>query len=58
LVFSASGEIFPRGRKINNLSSQEIVRAGIAHVPEGRRVFPYTTGRENLNMEAFRRKGQ
>jgi branched-chain amino acid transport system ATP-binding protein len=33
-----------------------VVRFGIAHVPEGRRVFPYMTVQENLRMGAFRRK--
>ncbi len=52
----ASGKIFFEEKKIDGLSPQEIVRAGIAHVPEGRRVFPYMTVRENLMMGAFRRK--
>ena len=56
LIHPSSGEIFFQGRKISGLSPQEIVRAGIAHVPEGRRVFPHMTVRENLNMGAFRRK--
>jgi branched-chain amino acid transport system ATP-binding protein len=52
----ASGGIFFEEKKIDGLSPQEIVRAGIAHVPEGRRVFPYMTTRENLMLGAFRRK--
>ena len=44
------------GKKIHGLSPQEIVRSGIAHVPEGRRVFPYMTVYENLKMGAFRRR--
>jgi branched-chain amino acid transport system ATP-binding protein len=52
----ASGGIFFEEKKIDGLSPQEIVRAGIAHVPEGRRVFPYMTVRENLMLGAFRRK--
>jgi branched-chain amino acid transport system ATP-binding protein len=56
LVPLAGGEIYFKEKKINGLSPQEIVRDGIAHVPEGRRVFPYMTVRENLNMGAFRRK--
>jgi len=58
LTHPASGEILYQGRKMDGLSSQEIVRAGIAHVPEGRRVFPFMTVKENLNMGAFRRKGK
>ncbi len=56
LVPLAGGEIFFQEEKISGLSPQEIVRAGIAHVPEGRRVFPFMTVNENLNMGAFRRK--
>jgi len=56
LIGVASGGIFFEEKKIDGLSPQEIVRAGIAHVPEGRRVFPYMTTRENLMLGAFRRK--
>jgi branched-chain amino acid transport system ATP-binding protein len=56
LVRPASGEIVFRGKRIDGLSPQDVVRGGIAHVPEGRRVFPFMTVRENLNMGAFRRK--
>jgi branched-chain amino acid transport system ATP-binding protein len=56
LIGVASGEIFFEEKRIDGLSAQEIVRAGIAHVPEGRRVFPYMTVRENLRLGAFRRK--
>jgi branched-chain amino acid transport system ATP-binding protein len=56
LIRAASGEIFFEEKKIDGLSPQEIVRAGIAHVPEGRRVFPSMTVRENLMLGAFRRK--
>ena len=58
LTHPASGGILYQGRKMEGLSPQEIVRAGIAHVPEGRRVFPFMTVKENLNMGAFRRKGK
>jgi branched-chain amino acid transport system ATP-binding protein len=56
LVGVDSGEIYFEGEKIHGLSPQEIVRAGIAHVPEGRRVFPFMTVKENLMLGAFRRK--
>ena len=56
LIRAASGEIFFEEKKIDGLSPQEIVRAGIAHVPEGRRVFTSMTVRENLMLGAFRRK--
>lgn len=56
LIAISSGEILLGEKKINGLSPQEIVRSGIAHVPEGRRVFPYMTVKENLKLGAFRRK--
>jgi len=58
LVRPASGEIVFQGKRIDAFSPQEVVRGGIAHVPEGRRVFPFMTVRENLNMGAFRRKNK
>ena len=56
LVGVSSGEIYFQGKKMDGLSPQQIVRAGIAHVPEGRRVFPYMSVKENLMLGAFRRK--
>jgi len=56
LIHPDSGEIIFQGRRIDTLSPQDVVREGIAHVPEGRRIFPFMTVRENLNMGAFRRK--
>lgn len=56
LINIAQGEIRFQQKKINGLSPQEIVRLGIAHVPEGRRVFPYMSVRENLLLGAFRRR--
>ena len=52
----SSGEVWFSGRRIDGLSPTQIVRMGIAHVPEGRRVFPYMKVRENLLMGAFARK--
>lgn len=51
-----SGEIWFAGKRIDRVSPQEIVALGIAHVPEGRRIFPYMTVHENLKMGAFTRK--
>ena len=53
LVRSAAGRIVFDGREIQSLPPQEILRRGIAHCPEGRRVFPYLTVRENLEMGAY-----
>jgi len=50
-----SGEIRFDGRRIDGLPPDEIVRMGIAMVPEGRRVFPYMSVKDNLLMGAFTR---
>ncbi|MBW2355945.1 MAG: ABC transporter ATP-binding protein, partial [Deltaproteobacteria bacterium] len=43
-------------REIQNLPTNRIVELGIVQVPEGRRIFPYLTVAENLDMGAFLRK--
>ena len=53
-----SGEIWFEGRRIDGLPANEIVGLGIAHIPEGRRIFPYMTTFENLKMGAFLRKNR
>ena len=50
-----TGEISFMGDRIDGKSPDEIVRMGIAMVPEGRRVFPYMSVRDNLLMGAFTR---
>jgi branched-chain amino acid transport system ATP-binding protein len=47
------GDIRFDGRSIVGRSPREIVKLGIAHVPEGRQVFPGLSVRENLEMGAF-----
>jgi branched-chain amino acid transport system ATP-binding protein len=49
----SSGEIYFNGERIDKLKTQQIVGLGIAHCPEGRRVFPRMTVMENLNMGAY-----
>jgi branched-chain amino acid transport system ATP-binding protein len=49
------GEVLFEGKPINGLSPNEIVAQGISQVPEGRRIFPYLTVSENLDMGAFLR---
>ncbi len=51
-----SGKIIYEGRETSTLPAHEIVRLGISQVPEGRRIFPRMTVRENLEMGAFREK--
>ncbi|MGI9415334.1 MAG: ABC transporter ATP-binding protein, partial [Hyphomicrobiales bacterium] len=50
------GEIWFNGERIDALAADKIVARGIAHVPEGRRVFPDLTVEENLRTGAFLRK--
>jgi len=50
-----SGKIHYRGRRIDGLKPPEIVKLGIAMVPEGRRIFPYMSVKDNLLMGAFSR---
>jgi len=49
-----AGVIRFRGQDITRLPSHERTRLGIALVPEGRRVFPFLTARENLELGAFK----
>lgn len=49
-----TGSIYFEGERINNLRPHQIVSIGISHVPEGRRIFPRLTVRENLEMGSFR----
>jgi branched-chain amino acid transport system ATP-binding protein len=53
-----SGDIHFQGERLNGVSADQIVRRGIAMVPEGRRVFPLMTVKDNLLMGAFTRKGK
>ncbi len=56
IIPPSSGEILFKGRAIHDSSPEAIVRLGIAHVPEGRRIFPFLTVMENLSLGAFLRK--
>jgi len=49
----SDGEIRFMGERIDNLKTTKIVRLGIAHCPEGRRVFPRMTVLQNLNLGAY-----
>jgi len=50
-----SGRIRFKGDPIERLSPEEIVRRGVVQVPEGRRIFPHLTVRENLVLGAYLR---
>jgi branched-chain amino acid transport system ATP-binding protein len=51
-----SGEIWFEGKQIAGLELHEIVKLGMAHVPEGRRVFATMTVLENLKLGAYLRR--
>ncbi len=51
-----AGEIWFEGRRIDQMSPQDVVRIGIIHVPQGRELFPYMSVSENLRLGAFLRK--
>jgi len=55
IVPPRSGEILFFDKPIQELSPNRIVALGISQVPEGRRIFPYLTVMENLDMGAFLR---
>ena len=52
----AAGRITLDGEDITRASARRVLELGIAHCPEGRRVFPYMSVRENLEMGCYLRK--
>ena len=56
LKHPTKGEIWFDGKRIDSMHPDRIVRLGIAHVLEGRRVFPDLTVEENLRTGAYLRK--
>ena len=55
LVPPVGGQILFRGEEITSAQARRILAMGIAHCPEGRRVFPYMTVQENLEMGCYLR---
>jgi len=55
LVRATKGTVVFMGRRIENLAPEKIAKAGISHVPEGRKVFSLATVMTNLEMGAFMR---
>lgn len=53
LLKARSGDVIYEGRNITNLAPHDLVKFGIAHVPEGRMVFANLTVLENLRMGAY-----
>jgi branched-chain amino acid transport system ATP-binding protein len=56
IVPPKSGDILFMGQPLQELPPNQIVALGISQVPEGRRIFPFLTVMENLDMGAFLRK--
>ena len=56
LVPAASGKIYFQGKDIAGLKTPDLVKLGITLVPEGRKVFPDLTVKENLRLGAYLRK--
>ncbi len=56
LVPLTSGEIWFEDERIDGKAPEEIVKLGIAHVPEGRRLFPFMSVYDNLMTGAYLRK--
>ncbi|MEA2021177.1 MAG: ABC transporter ATP-binding protein [Candidatus Caldatribacteriota bacterium] len=56
LIGSNNGTITFLGKRIDKMAPEEIVKLGMAQVPEGRRVFPDSTVLTNLEMGAYIRK--
>ena len=53
---AAGGRVVFEGEDITHASARRILARGIAHCPEGRRVFPYMSVRENLEMGCYLRR--
>jgi branched-chain amino acid transport system ATP-binding protein len=56
LLRAVSGEIWFEGQRIDGKAAHEIVERGIAHSPEGRKIFPRMSVAENLELGAFTRR--
>ena len=52
----SAGRIVFEGEDITHASARRVLELGIAHCPEGRRMFPYMTVRENLEMGCYLRR--
>lgn len=56
IIQKESGSVFFYDKDITKVSSDEIIKMGLVHVPEGRRVFSNMTVKENLDIGAYTRK--
>ena len=58
MMVRASGEIRLAGERIDGMATEDIVRLGVAHVPDGRGTFLDLTVEENLRIGAYARRGK
>jgi branched-chain amino acid transport system ATP-binding protein len=56
LLRPESGEIWFQGERIDAVPAHEVLTRGLAHAPEGRRIFPRLTVEDNLRLGAFARR--
>jgi branched-chain amino acid transport system ATP-binding protein len=56
LLRPASGSVVFLGKRIDGLTSHSIVELGISHIPEGKKLFPDMSVRENLEMGAYTKR--
>ena len=56
LLRPESGEVWFDGQRIDSVPAHEVVSRGLAHSPEGRRIFPRLTVEDNLRLGAFARR--
>jgi branched-chain amino acid transport system ATP-binding protein len=56
LLHPASGSVEFQGKRIDGLTPHAIVELGMSHIPEGRRLFPDMSVRENLEMGAYTKR--
>ena len=55
-LVKASGSISWNGRELTTQTPEDILKAGVALCPEGRRIFPHLTVLENLKLGGYQRK--
>lgn len=58
MMVKTGGEILFEGKPIHSLATEDIVRLGVAHVPDGRGTFVNLTTEENLRLGAYTRKNK
>lgn len=57
-ILVSSGEVKFLDKKINNIPSHHIVEMGLVMIPEGRKIFPFMTVRENLELGSYTKRAK